>query len=41
MEAVLQTVEKGRFVPAEVRVNDERKGLLLSLLSPVEREARI
>jgi hypothetical protein len=32
MEAVLQTVEKGRFVPAEVRVNDERKRLLLSLL---------
>jgi uncharacterized protein (UPF0262 family) len=32
MEAVLQTVEKGRFVPAEVRVNDESKRLLLSLL---------
>jgi hypothetical protein len=32
MEGVLQTVEKGRFVPAEVRVNDERKRLLLSLL---------
>jgi hypothetical protein len=33
MEAVLQTVEKGRFVPGEVRVNDDRKRLLLSLLS--------
>jgi len=32
MEGVLQTVEKGRFVPAEVRVNDESKRLLLSLL---------
>ena len=32
MEAVLQTVERGRFVPAEVRVNDERKRLLLTLL---------
>jgi hypothetical protein len=29
MEAVLQTVEKGKFVPAEVRVNDESKRLLL------------
>jgi hypothetical protein len=25
MEGVLQTVEKGKFVPAEVRVNDESK----------------
>jgi len=32
MEGVLQTVEKGRFVPAEVRVNDKSKRLLLSLL---------
>jgi hypothetical protein len=32
MEAVLQTVEKGKFVPAEVRVNEERKRLLLPLL---------
>jgi hypothetical protein len=33
MEGVLQTVEKRKFVPAEVRVNEERKRLLLSLLS--------
>jgi hypothetical protein len=32
MEGVLQTVEKGKFVPAEVRVNDESKRRLLSLL---------
>jgi hypothetical protein len=32
MEGVLQTVEKNKFVPAEVRVNDERKRLLLSPL---------
>jgi hypothetical protein len=31
-EGVLQTIEKGNFVPAEVRVNDERKRLLLSPL---------
>ena len=32
MEGVLQTVERGKFVPADVRVNDERKRLLLSQL---------
>jgi hypothetical protein len=32
VEGVLQTVEKGKFVPAEVRVNDERKRPLLSQL---------
>jgi len=32
MEGVLQAIEKGKFVPAEVRVNDERKRLLLSPL---------
>ncbi len=32
MEGVLQTVEKGKFVPAKVGVNDERKRPLLSQL---------
>jgi len=32
IEGVLQTIERGNFVPAEVRVNDERDLLLLSPL---------
>ncbi len=32
MEGVLQTIERGKFVPAEVRVKDEAHKLLLIAL---------